>query len=1398
MRNKYKNLQNRGQSQTDNSYIKTEKINHLNANHKSNDINKYSFVSNFDNTEKVEKMINPINDKEKKPLVEKRHAASFISNNQNNYLRGSNHNILYSVYKRENKDNSNIKDNKETNIKNNVKNDNVSSKYNNNNINKNIKINLANNKDNKENKINNYRLSIKIDNQRETNNKRQSSNNNYNSKNTEKNNNNTNIINKSLRLNNIDSNYNSGNIKTNNNISINININNRRDKSQQIEKDNDYKRIKWDVKEQKLKIQNKYTITNYNSTTNINIPNRNKIENAIAENNTNTKRLNYIKIRQKEKDKDKGKEKENKTMIKIEEKEYKTNAQSKKDIFSDKIKRKFTYRSKRASEELENKEKEKIINNTKDENKNKVLDNIKLKEVDIKKFDNEKNENNNKVSRVIGIGRYRKELTRTPNIINTNNNENEPKTEEGTSRKKFRRFFHFRADKNKGVEEIITKDILDKDNNNKNNDVNKENKDNDTNKDTKKKYNEKENLRKYSTNVVNNKDNLDDVNRFKNDEEETKKKEIIKKEVINKEVINEDNIKNEIKKNEVIEKDNNINEKNKENKIEENQHIKVKKENFLNKENFKNEVINKDNKGNENNKENKIDENKNIKVNKENYLSPIVTLSPIPHIATTDSNASPDTNINSPQPQSTFRRINTHMYKMSPKQTFKEIIHEVNLNKDFHESFTNIFQSCKNDINNKMNSQDLNKSFSSFSNSNNELKLNLDINGNTSQFLKVNLIGKKSSDINNYKSNIKLEKVYSPSSTLIYKKKMNLIKSISNQYKKSIPNFIFNSINSINNKRNSELSYGNIINNNTYNTTLNIFTEKKPEKNSKVYNINNISRIEHKKHIRTSSGIQQNKQPFYSQIFYPNKDKEKEKNIIININNNEDDSAIHKKNKSIRTCPDLSEMISKNDLNYKINFEILYIVESKLQNILLKINNYIICPNECFDLITYYFSSKFYEKEINIFKNEQNKKNISNYIKLELLCYFLCYDVCFNKSFSQTGILLKTIFNLLHNNYLILVHYIISEAEKSLEDNLINNEYSSKLKNIIKNTLKVILSKQNLDENILMNLIGNTLKQVSNYYKMIIDNLYSHFCMKKNSKKNYSDIKYKFPQCLQLDIDNLDFYEKANIISLFFFDSYNKILNNHNFEDMKYFFDSFLQRIKYNQIKEKPKSKSKNKQNKLLSSSSTTKNLKNLVIYKYNYNGGFYYLPPMKKYYKYTLVLDLDETLVYLMPNNIYLTEDGKISETRHTLIFRPGLIEFLKKMKCIYELVIFSFGTLAYVDSVIKIIEKNEKFFEHVLYRQHATVNNGEYIKDLSLLGRNLKNILIVDDISQVFKLQEKNGICIKAFYGDIVTDRNTLKILGKILEKVRFDADEDGDIRKSLEKQRSIILSHITNNSD
>ena len=182
------------------------------------------------------------------------------------------------------------------------------------------------------------------------------------------------------------------------------------------------------------------------------------------------------------------------------------------------------------------------------------------------------------------------------------------------------------------------------------------------------------------------------------------------------------------------------------------------------------------------------------------------------------------------------------------------------------------------------------------------------------------------------------------------------------------------------------------------------------------------------------------------------------------------------------------------------------------------------------------------------------------------------------------------------------------------------------------------------------------------------------------------------------------------------------------------------------------------------------------------------------------MVLDLDETLIFCRKdknknnrknnNNIY---NNSLVNTK-TLIMRPGLLEFLHKMKQIYELVLFSLGTSDYVNKIVNIIEEKEKFFEYILYRHHAIYSDNVYIKNLSLLGRDLKNIIIVDDVPQVFKLHKNNGICIKPFYGDIMRDKNTLKVLGNILQKIRFDADELGDIRKSLKLHKDLIFSHIT----
>ena len=786
---------------------------------------------------------------------------------------------------------------------------------------------------------------------------------------------------------------------------------------------------------------------------------------------------------------------------------------------------------------------------------------------------------------------------------------------------------------------------------------------------------------------------------------------------------------------------------------------------------------------------------------------------------------------------------NINISNINQKQLFKPLNREDNNKNRVQNTISNVSVITQSNSNNSNNinydniskESDINQTFSCFSN---EIELNFDKKNNLFNFnydyntsnIASNFRNKRNKSLNNNPSihtnssnnSMNKNRAHSPFD-FFFTKKSNLAKAESyykinsgNSSPKSAfspnrnPNYDKISIKSIkrlNSPYTGNNISNNIINNNTFNTTLNIF--KMTSKDKKKLNNMVVTKLQkdkkpdqqeqidvnpnYKKHLRTNSDSAQGKSSLYFSMTNENNSNSISFSNISNINSNQNSSSKSLSeliNKSSTKNTDANNCNNNND--YRIDLQILYILEAKLQNILYKINKYIVCHTECFDLITYYFSSRFYEKEIRLFKAKHSINNMSYYIKFELLCYFLCYDVCFNKSFNQTGILLKTIFSLLHNNYLMIISFILNdEANYKANDNV--KMWIYKLNNIIDKNLKIKLMPQDYSEIGILTLIGNNLKEVNNYYKMIIDNLYSHFYTKKNNKKNYNDTKYKFPHCLQLDINELDYYEKLNVISLFFFDAY-RLLNNYNFEDLKYFFDSFLQRTKYRDPINKENTN--NIQNRSLSKNKGV-NIKSVVIYKYNYaNGNFYYLPPIKKCYKYTLVLDLDETLIYLMPNNIYLNALGKFGEGKHTLILRPGLINFLQKMKPLYELVIFSFGTYQYVDNVIKIIEKKEKFFEHVLYRQHATVNNGEYIKDLSLLGRDLKNIIIVDDIPQVFKMQERNGICIKAFYGDTVTERNTLKILGKILETVRFDAEETGDIRKSLDKQRNIIFTHITTN--
>ena len=169
---------------------------------------------------------------------------------------------------------------------------------------------------------------------------------------------------------------------------------------------------------------------------------------------------------------------------------------------------------------------------------------------------------------------------------------------------------------------------------------------------------------------------------------------------------------------------------------------------------------------------------------------------------------------------------------------------------------------------------------------------------------------------------------------------------------------------------------------------------------------------------------------------------------------------------------------------------------------------------------------------------------------------------------------------------------------------------------------------------------------------------------------------------------------------------------------------------------------------------------------------------------KYTLVLDLDETLIHFKvnPNN----------DSSGTLLFRPFITEFLSNISKLYELVVFTAATQDYADPIIDAIELKGTKFEYRLYRMHTIVINNDFIKDLSRLGRDLSNIIIVDNMEQNYKLQPDNGITIRPFWGKDVNDMALFDLLS-ILTSI---AKKNMDVRDGINLFKEDIISRVTSN--
>ena len=166
------------------------------------------------------------------------------------------------------------------------------------------------------------------------------------------------------------------------------------------------------------------------------------------------------------------------------------------------------------------------------------------------------------------------------------------------------------------------------------------------------------------------------------------------------------------------------------------------------------------------------------------------------------------------------------------------------------------------------------------------------------------------------------------------------------------------------------------------------------------------------------------------------------------------------------------------------------------------------------------------------------------------------------------------------------------------------------------------------------------------------------------------------------------------------------------------------------------------------------------------------FLPPLDtNKYKYTLVLDLDETLVH------YIEE-----KDRHYVQVRPFAEYFISEMGKYFEIVIFTSAEEEYANIVLEEIDKN-KIISHKLFRRHVEYSDGFCLKDLNKIGRDLSKVCIVDNDKNNFKLQNDNGIEIKEFLGE--QDDNELDLLGDLLMSI-IESNLD-DIRPIIKDIRN-----------
>ena len=545
---------------------------------------------------------------------------------------------------------------------------------------------------------------------------------------------------------------------------------------------------------------------------------------------------------------------------------------------------------------------------------------------------------------------------------------------------------------------------------------------------------------------------------------------------------------------------------------------------------------------------------------------------------------------------------------------------------------------------------------------------------------------------------------------------------------------------------------------------------------------------------KTSSNLnnfKKNPYPYDLKTYYNNNYNNVNLNNIdkISVNsfnmNRKEKMKINKDNLSAISSDDAYTLIKNynyynnininNNVGINIKLDDLIICDEKLNDILIALNNNnknyeMDASNECAEFYVFYFHSTL-QNIFHKFYNEKKKIIIDSANNLTLLSIIITYHLSLNKDIFKDVInIIVNIFGLLKINLYLNVKKIqIFFGNTFLEKNTFYSKtfnYYLKVYNLINLNEEEIIMK--IDSN--CRKITTELKKILKIYQQLNEPYHNDFVALFNNISIISETDFK-------DYFYARLYNKINIRNKNRIkqNKSNKKENNEydfNYNDLN---NNIIDNCDVISVKSNKSSHYYGKIDK-----QNYKILKLINDYEKSKIDPPFIKTPNKK--KYTLVLDLDETLINV--------EFKDMSSNKCILHLRPGLFWFLSRVKPFYELITFTSASKEYAQPIINEIELKNKYFDYTFFREHSVISGNDFVKDISRIGRDMKKIIIIDNMEQNFRLNKKNGIKIKPFYGD--QNDKVLYELSKILVMIVKQGYED--LTVALQQYANEIKVKIT----